>query len=468
MRRLLTVLVLVLAGALAAPATPALAAPAPGPAGIGDPYWPVDGNGGIDVLHYGVHTSYVFDTGRLSGRTVVTLRARRDLSRFNLDLLLGVRAVRVDGVRAAWTKPRRHELQITPRRPLVAGRTYRVVVEYGGRPGPIEYAGERNWLADAHEVVTVNQPHMAPWWFPANDHPRDKARFDLHVNVPRSKTVIAGGNRVGSRPVAGGRKVVHWRSQAPMTTYLAFFAAGDFAVRTGTYQGRPWLNAVSERLTPEARAAAFRRLARSAPITGWLERKFGRYPFGSTGGLVTALPLGFALENQTRPIYPASWGGPSDELLVHELAHQWFGNSVALARWRDIWLNEGIASWAEWHWAETHGGESAAARLRREYDHSFDREYRVKLGHPGPEHVFAWQVYLHGPMALQALRNRVGEQDFWTLLRSWVRNRAHANGTLPQFQQLAERVSGEDLDGFFQAWFRAGRKPADTVANGLG
>lgn len=439
----------------------------PGSAGIGDPYFPLDGNGGIDVRHYDVHVAYDLATGRLEGRTTVTLRATRDLPRFNLDLLLPVQAVQVDGVSAAFTKPDEHELQVTPPRPLRRGETVDVVVAYAGEPGPIGYAGERNWLADEHEVVAMNQPHMAPWWFPANDHPRDRARLDVHVTVPRDLEVVGNGALVG-RTVDGALATTHWRATDPMASYLAFFAAGDFRTASGKRGGLPWYVAVSEQLSGEQQARAMRLMRRTPRITGWLQKRLGRYPFESTGGLTTSLDVGFALENQTRPTYPVL-GRDATLTVVHEIAHQWFGDSVTVHGWRDIWLNEGPATFFEVLWTEAHGGPSGQQWLEQAYVDLAPNEYfwRTRVDDPGAAHIFDTPVYQRGGMALQALRTRVGQQDFSRLLRTWVRTHRGGTGSTPEFTALAEQVSGENLDGFFRAWLRAPRAPAHTAANGF-
>ncbi len=234
---------------LAASGAPAAsrAAPTPGSDGIGDRYFPRDGNGGINVLEYDIHDRYRFRTQRLSGWTGLTVRATQDLSSFNLDFLLPVSRVRVEGVAAGHTRPVRHELRITPAAPIAAGQTFHVRVDYAGRPGEVAWGGESNWLADGGEVVTMNEPHMAAWWFPSNDHPRDKARMDIRVTVPKSRQVIANGRRVG-RTVRNGLATVHWRAREPMATYNAFFAAGSFAVDRGVSRGLPWYVAASKRI----------------------------------------------------------------------------------------------------------------------------------------------------------------------------------------------------------------------------
>ncbi|WP_372735021.1 M1 family metallopeptidase [Nocardioides sp.] len=438
-----------------------------GSAGIGDSYFPLDGNGGIDVLHYDVRDGYNFATGRLWGKTKIRLRATENLARFNLDFLLPVRKVKVNGVSARFTRSRGHELRITVPERLEAGDPARVVVTYAGNPGRASYLGEHNWLADDSEVVTMNEPHMAAWWFPANDHPRDKASFDIRITVPRKMKVIANGRKI-SRKVKGRSATTHWRASEPMTSFLAFFAAGKFQVKQGTQAGRHYVVAVSKRLPRETRRANMALMLKSPAITNWLATQVGAYPFSSTGGVVTSLRPGFALENQTRPTYP---GSPylGESLVVHELAHQWFGDSVALDRWRDIWLAEGFATFMEQRWSETHGGQSADEWLHAAYGGiAADADFwKLSLDNPGPDRLFDQAVYLRGAMALQALRNRVGESDFWAILRTWVSARKGGTGSVTQFRALAESVSGVDLDGLFEAWLHDRSKPANTAANGL-
>ncbi len=442
------------------------AAPAPGGAGMGDPYFPLDGNGGIDVVRYRIHDAYDFGAKRLSGSTKLTVRATQDLSRFNLDLLLRVRKVTVDGKKAAFTKPNRHEVRIRPRSPIGDGERFEVKVWYAGHPARIAWDGESNWLADDEEVVAMNEPHMAAWWFPANDHPRDKARVDIRITVPRGKQVVANGRRLG-RTVHGDRATTHWRADEPMVPYLAFFAAGSYVVDRGRRGGLPWYVAVSRQLPPRQRQASLRLLRRTPKLVGWLAGQLGEYPFSVTGGLTTGLEPGFSLENQTRPTYSPG-AGRSKTTVVHELAHQWFGDSVSVENWRDIWLNEGSATFMEFRYAETHGGRSAASWLRQTYDARGPRDafWDLRIGSPGKRHIFDGEIYYRGAMALQALRQRVGDGPFWTILRTWLSDRANGNGSTDDFQALAEDVSGESLTGFFEAWFFTGERPENTADNG--
>jgi aminopeptidase N len=314
-------------------------------------------------------------------------------------------------------------------------------------------------------VEAVNEPHMAPWWFPANDHPLDKARLDLHITVPRTKQVVANGHLLDVRR-HGRLATYHWGGGGRMATYLAFFVAGRFEIRRGTAHDLPYAVAVSRALDRGQRRSAMRGLLTTPDIVAWLQKQLGRYPFTSTGGVVTKLDPGFSLENQTRPVYPVE---VFRLLMVHELAHQWFGDSVSVHHWSDVWLNEGFATYMEHRWTETHGGQTMSRWLHDAYASrdASDSFWDLVVAGPGPADLFDWAVYQRGAMTLAALRNRIGDDAFAHLLRLWVAEHRHGHGTTAAFESLAEQVSGQDLTPFFDAWVRQPGRPADTTANGL-
>lgn len=459
-------------GALALGGVAAAEPPTPtvGAAGIGDPYFAEAGNGGYDVTSYRISHTMRLKTGRLSGRTQIRARAEQPLRSFNLDFLLPVTSVTVNGVKARFSRPSKHELRVTPSAALAAGASFRVVVGYRGKPGKYRWRGERAWLADKHEVIAMGEPQIAAWWFPSNDHPRDKATFDISIRVPRGQQAIANG-RLVSKTKTKHWTTWRWRAKEEMAPYLAFFAAGHFELERGrTSDGTPWVNAVSERLRPASRRGALKFLRRTPSVIAWLERRLGPYPFADVGGVVTSLGTGFALENQTRPTYPElyDWkhGGG---LLAHELAHQWFGDLVAVQNWRDIWLNEGFAGYFGdlYDAGRSLSAENSARMLSQRWqwlgtDPSF---WALNIANPGPKQLFNQQVYVRGALAVAALRQRIGDGDFWRLLRSWLTGRSH--GSVAEFEALAAEISGQDLDSFFDAWLRADHRPAKTVENGL-
>ncbi len=213
-----------------------------------------------------------------------------------------------------------------------------------------------------------------------------------------------------------------------------------------------------------ARAA----LDREPEIIDFLEGIWGRYPFSAAGGIVDDLDgLGFALETQTRPVYSKDFFGfddPGDSVVVHELAHQWVGDDVALAAWRHIWLNEGFATYSEWLWAEDQDRATAQEYFdfyaARPADDPF---WSLKIGDPGPDHLFDGAVYDRGAMTLHALRLRIGDRTFFRLLKTWVGKHERGNATIPEFIALAERLSRQNLRAFFDEWLFTAAKPASLA-----
>ncbi|WP_109507388.1 M1 family metallopeptidase [Nocardioides speluncae] len=458
----------VLAGSIASGAVGQAPAPRPGAAGIGDPYFPKDGNGGYDVGHYDVRDTIRMSDQRLTGTTKVTARAKHGLTRFNLDLVLRPTSVKVNGVKARFRKTSQRELQVTPAKPIAAGKTFTVSVKYTGYPGRIKWGDEQPFWANSKEVLALNEPHSGAWWFAANEHPRDKARFDVRITAPNGREVVSNGVLAGKR-TAGGQTTWHWNGAGTMATYAAFFAVGDYTMKSGTSHGRPYTIAVSQRPPKSQQDQSMTLLAKTPEVVQWLTTKLGPYPFRTTGGLATGFNLGFALETQTRPVYPPGCGLFCFSVVVHEQAHQWFGDLVSVHGWRDIWLNEGFATFMEKLYDEEHGGPTAQDWLLATYDDfgSSAPFWDVKIGNPGATKLFDIAVYDRGAMTVQALRHRIGEDDFSDLIRTWLRNKRNGNGSVANFRQLAEVVSGEQLGGFFNAWLLSTNKPAKTQANGL-
>ncbi|MER6595092.1 M1 family metallopeptidase [Micromonospora purpureochromogenes] len=450
---------------------PVAAAPAPGSPGLGDSYFPDYGNGGYDVSHYDVRLRYEPATDRLTGTTTILATATQDLSRFNLDFLLDVESVRVNGWSAAHTREGTHELVVTAPRAIVKGQLLTIVVRYSGVPSETLVGGYTGWTRTDDGALAVNEPESAWWWFPANDHPLDKATFDVSVSVPAGVEVISNG--VQPRPPLaepGNRLRWGWRSTKPAATYLAFLAIGQYDIVTDSApNGQPVINAYSATLGergPAARAS----IERTAEIVDWASGIFGPYPFEAQGGVAGPIDgIGFALETQTRPVYgPGFWRrGANTYVVVHENAHQWFGDSVSVAQWRDIWLNEGFASYAEWLWSEEQGEGTAQELFDFTYaaypeDSGF---WQVRPGDPGADRVFDNAVYDRGAMALHQLRLAVGDEAFFEILPAWTAEHRYGNGTVAQFQALAERISGLDLDELFTTWlFTAGRPELATAA----
>ncbi|GIF12352.1 M1 family metallopeptidase [Actinoplanes teichomyceticus] len=430
----------------------------PGADGAGDPYFPKYGNGGYDVAGYDLDLRYDPATGKLSGRATITATATQDLSSLDFDLAhLSVTQVTVDGA-AATARAIGNELVVTPAAGLVKDRRFTVVVDYAGIPGQLENKslGNGGWVRTRDGGIALGQPESASTWYPVNDHPSDKATFTLAMTVPAGLEAISNGVP-GPRRTSNGWTTWRWTVNSPMASYLSTVVVGQYRISTGVHGGRPMIIAVPESVPAGSPAA--RSLARTGEITDYLASVFGPYPFDANGGiLVTDDRIEYALETQTRPVYGASFfkDEPNPEVVVHELAHQWFGDSVALRRWQDIWLNEGFATYAEWLWSEHDGGPTAQQRFDKAYA-GFD--WSVPPGDPGPARIFGAAVYQRGGMTVHALRKTIGDDAFFRLLKTWTSENRDGNGDTAQFVATAERVSGRQLDDLFDTWLHATTPP---------
>ncbi|MET8245960.1 M1 family metallopeptidase [Streptomyces sp. NPDC005202] len=439
----------------------ASSAPTPGADGIGDPYFPQLGNGGFDARHYALDIAYNPDTDRLDGRAMLTARATRTLSSFDLDLQkLEVTQVDVNGRRARFTRDG-DELRITPRDALRKGRTFTVTVTYGGIPeplgGPIVFGSNYGWMKTGDGVFVACEPNAASTWFPSSDHPSDKATYDIRIKAPKGLTGVSNGRLVSTYD-RGGSTYTHWRETRPMATYLATATIGKFDVKTGrTPGGIPIYVAIDPKLVNSNSVDVY---AVTAAATDYWSQVFGPYPFEETGAIVDDMPeAGFSLEVQSKPAYSAV---RNETTIVHELAHQWFGDSVSVERWKDIWLNEGFATYAQWLWAEHQGTRSAHDSFRAAYDArpADSAFWQIKVADPQRDTMFASAVYQRGAMTLQALRERIGDAAFFRLLPAWTRLHRYGNANTADFVRLAEKVSGRKLGDLFQEWLFTTGKPA--------
>ncbi len=439
-----------------------------GPAGIGDPYFPELGNPGYDVEHYLVELTVDPVGNTLMGRVVITAAARDDLDRFHLDLLgLTVDAVTVDGGEAGFAREGA-ELIIDPAGALPAGEDFAVTVNYHGTPQNLNTLGfPLGWVQEGDLTYVVAEPDGARTWLPCNDHPSDKASFTFRITAPEGNAVAANGSLV--EVLAGdGAATFVWDMPEPMATYLATVVVGDLTrVERGTVAGVLLRDYLPADLAAEPPAP----LTRVGEMMEFFTGLFGPYPFAEYGhAVVPGLPG--ALEDQTLCVFGREpletlfdarpWTLGAEAVVAHELAHQWFGDSVSPATWQDIWLNEGFATFAQWLWVEhTLGAEAYRQEVAGTYAWVASGPHPLP-GDPGPsgEEMFADSVYLRGGLTLVALRVEVGDDTTWAILRAWADRFAYGNAATADFISLAEELSGRQLDDLFQAWLFDPSMPA--------
>lgn len=492
-------------GVLAAPAgSLAAAAPAfaPGARSLGDSLFPTIGNGGYDVRHYDLELTYTVAEKRLEATATIDAVATQGVSRFSLDLAgwNSVRRVTVDGRPARFTADgKRSKLTITPPRGLPDGRRFRTVVRYRAvqRRLPGTTSLTEGWIPDPKRgAVVVGQPVGAMGWYPNNNVPADKASYTIRVTVPRGWSALATGV-LASRRTRPSTSTFVWKETAPTSTYLVSVAVGRFDVNslnpakpamTKPVQGSPnkplpFYTAITASLPAAGKTQSAADLGRSSEIVDFYSAYYGkRYPFTSLGGIVTLQSFGLALETQGKPTYAItkvdSTYGPGADLVAHELAHQFFGNLVTPARWRDVWLSEGMAVFSAWVWSSA--GSFFPVALRDRYldvyaNAQYPISWRVPPADPaGAKDLFDGDgMYRRAPATIEAVREILGDDAaFKAMMRRWLTEHAYGNATTEDFIALVKRTDparAARWTEFFRQWlftsYPTGEKPQMHVDN---
>ena len=416
-----------------------------------DSYLPGHGDRGFRVLHYDLVLDYRVATNRLAGEATLQVETVAEVSSLALDLAgLRVGAVYVDGRRTTRFSHRDRKLTIRLDRPVGAGRRLSLVVRYSGNPRPLQGRwGAVGWEELEDGLLVAGQPSGAPTWFPCNDRPDDKAPYRIEVSCESPYTVVANGTLVEHR-VQSSRTTWAYEQPEPMASYLASVQVGRYHLEASA--GAPTLLLACP---PRLRRLAEHDLGRQRQMLTGFERLFGPYPFDRYTVVVTDDELEIPLEAQTLSVFGANHldgRRGSERLVAHELAHQWFGNSLTLGSWRDIWLHEGFACYAEWLWSQESGGPSADTIARREHARLARLPADLVLADPGPDLMFDDRVYKRGALTLHAIARVVGEQAFADLLRGWAVDHRHATVSTAGFRRFVVARTGVDLDGLLTAW----------------
>jgi aminopeptidase N len=494
---------------VAAPTSENRTGPLVGARTLGDPLLPQLGNGGYDALHYRIDLDYDPAANRFdSAVTTMTAIAKQPLREFSMDFQadLTVSSVTVDGRRAnfkaeAATPPLSEDETVTQPMKLVVrptlltwpktGHPFVVVVRYSGTPQPMvdPDTSIEGWIPACYPVdppqtcdgaFVVGEPMGSQSWFPSNNYPTDKATFDTVITVPKAKTALGVGELVARIPHRDGTTTWHWREDDPTATYLVTATVGDFlfssksTVEASSGRKLPVYNAVDSSASDEQRGAVEATLALAPDQINFLSGIYGKYPFDSTGAVVDRVAgVGYALEVQTKPLYAGDYTTGDLSLdpgtQVHELAHQWVGNSVTLKQWSDVWFNEGWANWTELYWQfSENGGEDPAAVFDDLYANTPDEDWAVAPAvlDGDPANMFvSFPTYDRGAMTVQGYREIVGDAAFFDFAKAIQRKFAYGNISTPQFIDFAKKRSGltgaklERLDQYFQQWLYGETKP---------
>ena len=436
-----------------------------------DPYLPGHGDRRYAVRHYDLALDVSVAGNHLSAIAKLSIEAREELDTITLDLRgLTVRRVLVDGKPSRKWRHSAGRLIVGLGPKVKAGGAVTIEVGYSGNPRPVPgIHGAAGWEELTDGVTVASQPQGAPSWYPCNDYPGDKATYRIRVGADQAYRVISNGV-LTSTSRRSSRVVWTWEQREPMATYLATLQIGRYAVLPlpaparvngggGNGGGNGGSNGkvpVLEVLYPSRKKApTLKAFARQTEMVEVFTRLFGPYPYPAYRAVITDDVLEIPLEAQTLTIFGTNHLNPgweNERLIAHELAHQWFGNSLTATRWQDIWLHEGFACYSEWLWSEHTGRASAGRQARTHWDKVNKLPKDLVLGDPGPLLMFDDRIYKRGALTLHALRVKLGDKVFFEMLRAWTKARAHKGVDTPRFIAHAEGFAGRSLAAFFDRW----------------
>lgn len=419
-----------------------------------DPYLPGNGNFGYRVSRYDLDLAYKVSANRLSGAVTITATTLASLKTFTLDLshALSVSKVTVNGRRPDSFRTSHDKLHVALASALPAGAAMSIEVRYAGNPRPIRSMwGEVGFEELTNGALVAGQPNGAASWFPCDDHPSSKASYRIAISTDNPYRAVANGELTSKRTRAAMTTWTYEQAE-PTSTYLITLQIGMYDEHRLTKSPVPMKAAVPHRLRHDFEHA----FAHQPQMMKLFVKLFGPYPL-ATGYtvVVTDDDLEIPLEAQGISIFGANHcdrHGKSERLIAHELAHQWFGNSVTARRWRDIWLHEGFACYAEWLWSEESGGRSADEWAKHYYQRLASSREDLLLADPGPRDMFDDRVYKRGAITLHVLRRAIGDDAFFDLLRDWTTRYRHATAVTDDFTGLAAKYSEKPLRPLWQAW----------------
>ena len=433
--------------------------PLAGSPGMGDSLYPGFGNGGYDAVSYTLDINiHDVKTSDLSAITTIDAVATQDLSQFNLDFAgFEITSLTVNGEMAEFER-KGQELTIIPAQMLANGEAFTTTVEYQGIPTPMTskvLPFPTGWIVYENGIFVLSEPDGSASFFPVNDHPLDKATYTIIVTVPKPYEVAANGV-LGETKDNGETTTYSFTVRDPMASYLTTINVHDFNLETmESESGIPIRNYYAATL-PDNINEPFER---QGEMIDYFSELFGPYPFEVYGALVMDTEFGAALENQTMSIFGVDMVDLDDiegteAVVAHELAHQWFGDSVSVGDWSSIWLNEGFATYGEALWVEyDYGSEGLNEWVTDVYNEvKAYPDFYPPPGDPASNDLFNGGVYLRGGLTLHALRLEVGDDAFFEIVRTYYDRYKFGNAVTEDFIAVAEEISGKDLDDFFNAW----------------
>ncbi len=419
-----------------------------------DSYTGVDFNLGFEVTHYDLDLTYRVEPNLLQGEAVLHIRALEALDKLTLDLggamvarrITAKHAPRVAKFRLSGGKLRLNFADI-----IAEGQEFELCIRYGGAPRPLRTPwGDIGWEETESGSLVASQPNGAPSWFPCDDTPSAKATYDIRITADDPFVVISNGKLVSRRRAGGSMTRWHYRVKHPMATYLATVQVGEYIDIPLGPNVRAWAPARLKQVVLEE-------FAQQQEMVDFYSALFGHYPFADYQVVITDDELEIPLEAQGMSIFGSNHvkgDHAFERLIAHELSHQWFGNSVGLSEWKDIWLNEGFACYCEWLWFEHAHGRPAHESARSHYQVLARKKQDILLSDPGTHDMFDDRVYKRGALTVHALRRLLGDELFFLTVREYLSAAQHSTVTPDDLisRLRAVAVDPSAVDALLDEW----------------
>ena len=426
-----------------------------GAEGIGDPYYPQLGNAGYDVQKYEIIMDVIPESNTVKARTIITAKATQRLSSLNLDFQgLEVDSVKVNRSNATFTH-QGVEMTITPEKPISLNRTFTVEVTYHGEPSTSMSSAipvQVGWFHSADGSINIlTEPDGASTWFPNNNHPRDKALYHFEITVPDPWIVAATGTLQKTVPDDGHTTYI-FDLDSPAASYLAAINIDKYTLKKMDGPDGVVIRNYFPDDYPESLQKNFDVLPE---MLAYLSSVYGPYPFKEYGVVIASPETELcksptADETQTLSIHCPGEEMATEAVIVHELAHQWFGDSVSLENWKDIWLKEGMATYAQWLWATKGKDLEVVTRVVKVQMIGYFPS--SSTGEPPIHELYRAEVYKGGALVFHALRLQVGDEAFFKIIHTYLERYRDSNAGTDEFIALSEEISGQDLNHFFDEW----------------
>jgi aminopeptidase N len=429
---------------------------------VADPLYPEKGNPGLDVLHYRLELDWQPTTKILTGVATLRIRPVADAPRIELDFTgLTVDRVAVDDKPATGTV---EAAKLVVPAAVTADRPVTLTVAYHGTPKQVTMPSNRG---DASEGIgmrtskdgvlwTMQEPWGALTWYPVNEHPSDEALYDMAVTVPEGWAAAASGT-----PGRIEGNTFNYTSKDPAAAYVTTLAVDRY---TRVEQKGPRGLPLTYFTVPGTDDRYLGVLKKSPKLLTWLEERFGPYPYPTAGALINGSIS--AMETQQmlsmgRGAFREADLKEFEAVLVHEYAHQWFGNTITPRTWTDLWLSEGFATYVQYLYEQTlyDFDDVALEKYLRENDASL----RKRVGPPGrpkPGTFAESNVYICPAAMLKELNDALGDEKFFALARAWAEKNRNTNQDRAGFIAFVNAETGRDFTALINTWLDSPTTPA--------